>query len=85
MEVLATAWDGFDSDTREALRGVSAETRRSFYRPSSLRKLLGVMAVVLSLALILTGLAMEKPLGYAFMLGGVLGLEVVAISFSYRS
>lgn len=79
------AWDGFDSDTREALKGVSAEARASFYGTSSLRKRLGVVVVALSLAMIGMGLVIEKPLGYAFVLGGVLGLEMIAISFSYHS
>ena len=79
------AWDGFDSDTREALKGVSAGSRESFYRASSHRKRFGVLMIALSSALILIGLAMEKPLGYAFVLGGVLCAEMAAVSLSWKS
>ena len=79
------AWDGFDQDTRDALKGVRAESRGAFYRPSTSRKLLGGFAVVVALALMLVGLAMTKPLGFAVVFAGVLVLEVVAVSFAYRS
>ena len=79
------AWDGFDQDTKDALRGVRADYRYAFYRPSASRKLLGVFGVAVAVVLILVGLAMTKPLGYAVVLAGVLVLEAVAVSFAYRS
>ena len=79
------AWDGFDQDTRDALKGVRADSRAAFYRPSTSRKLLGVFGVVVAFVLILVGLAMTKPLGFAVVLAGVLVLEVVAVSFAYRA
>ena len=79
------AWDGFGSDTREALKGASAESRKSFHRASSQRKRFGVVMIALSSALILVGFAIEKPIGYAFVLGGVLCAEIAAVSLSYGS
>ena len=84
-EDMALAWDGFDSDTKEALRVVRADSRAAFYRPSKSRKLLGGFAAVVAFALILAGFAMAEPINYAFILAGVLVLEVVAASFAFRS
>lgn len=83
------AWDGFDSNTQEALKGVSAEPRESYYQASCLSRRFGTVLIVFSSILIITGFVMgfaiEKPLGYAFVLGGILGIGVAAIWFSYRS
>ena len=82
---MAIAWDGFDSDTREALRGTNADANESFYARSSSRRLLGVFVVALSLIVVITGFAIERPIGYAVVLLGVFGLVVAAIWLSYRS
>jgi hypothetical protein len=82
---MPTAWDGFDSDTREALKAVGTEARKSFYSGPSIMKSFRIIVIALSLSLIGIGFAIEKPLGFAFVLGGVLGLEVAAISLSHKS
>jgi hypothetical protein len=79
------AWDGFDADTRDTLLGVNADARESFYRPSTLRRLLSIFAIMVSLALVTLGLYAEKPLGYFIMLAGVIGLELSAYGLACRS
>jgi hypothetical protein len=79
------AWDGFDPDTREALMVARTDSRNSFYSTSSIKKLLRIVVIAMSLCLIGIGLFIAKPLGYGFVLGGVLGLEIAATLLSYRS
>ena len=82
---MAIAWDGFDSGTREALRGTNADANESFYARSSSRRLLGVFVVALSLIVVIVGFAIERPMGYVVVLFGVFGLAVAAVWLSYRS
>lgn len=81
---LATAWEGFDPDTRDSLRGVRSEARGRYYGASGMRTLLEVVAVAVSLALMVSGLLVEKPLGFVLVLGGVLGLALTVATSVYR-
>jgi len=78
------AWEGFDPDTRDSLRGVGSDVRRRYYGASGLRTALQATAIVLSLALMVSGLVVEKPLGYVLVFGGVLGLVLTAATSTYR-
>ena len=82
---MAIAWEGFDSDTREALRGTRADANESFCTGSFSRKLFGVFVVALSLVVVIVGFAIERPIGYAVVFFGVFGLVVAAVLLSYRS
>ncbi len=43
-----------------------------------------VAAITLSLALMVSGLLVEKPLGFVLVFGGVLGLALTAATSIYR-
>jgi len=79
------AWDGFDPDTRESLRGARSEARESFYGTSYPRILLGTSVIILSLTSAILGLAVEEPLRYILVLGGISGLALAAVGLTYRS
>lgn len=79
------AWDGFDTDTREALNGVGSDARSSFYGTSNARMMVGIWAVVLCLAVAIVGVMVEEPLGHIIALGGISGLVLVTVWLTYRS
>jgi|GEM_PF-3098983 len=79
------AWDGFDTDTKESLKGVGLDARNSFYGTSSTRMLLGAWAVILCLAVAIVGLMVEEPLSHILTLSGISGLVLVAVWLTYRS
>lgn len=82
---MAMAWDGFDPDTRESLRGARSEARESFYGTSYPKILVGTAIIILSLTTAILGLAVEEPLRFVLVLGGISGLEVAAVWLTYRS
>jgi hypothetical protein len=49
-----------------------------------MRTLLQVAAIALSLALMVSGLLVERPLGFVLVFGGVLGLALTAAISIYR-
>lgn len=81
---MTVAWDGFDADTRESLKGARSDARSSFYGSSSTRMRVGIWAVALCLAVAVVGLMVEQPLGHILSLGGISGLVLVAVWLSYR-
>lgn len=78
------AWEGFDPDTRDSLRAAGSEARGRYYGASGLRTALQATAIVLSLALMVSGLVVDKPLGFVLVFGGVLGLALTAATSIYR-
>ncbi len=67
------------SDTQEILRGTRASARERYYRKSTTKHVVLVVAIVLLLASAVVGLARGGTLGYVLAFGSIFGLMVVSL------